>query len=108
MTEMSLIALEHEREELRKDFVAFSKAYDTVRHRLLEASEADPARGSFLEKWSGTWACIGSLELSTKTIENKVLEIDELIRKIHDGEIRNTDPPPPPERKLGVIDGGRE
>lgn len=108
MTEMSLTTLELERDELRKDYAAFSKAYDTIRHRLLEAGEANPVRGSDMERWSGTWACIGSLELSTKTIEMKILEIDEHIRKIHSGEIRNSDPPPQSERRLGVIDGGME
>jgi hypothetical protein len=102
---LSLITLEKEREELRKDFVAFSKAYDIVRHRLLESSEADPGRGAALERWSGTWACIGSLELTSKTIENKILGINDLIEKIQSGEIQNSDQPERP--RLGVLDGGK-
>lgn len=105
---MSLSMLELEKAELRKDYIAFSKAYDTLRHRLLEAGETNPVRGSDMERWSGTWACIGSLELSTKTLEMKILEVDEHIKKIHSGEIRNSDQSSQPERRLGVIDGGIE
>jgi hypothetical protein len=87
----SLSTLVEERRELRKDLLAFMSAYDLIRKRLLESSEESPSRAAGLERWSGTWACIGALELSTQLIEKKILEISELERLVHEGKVPNLD-----------------
>lgn len=93
VTGYSLSNLEMERTELRKDLIAFMSAYDLIRKRLLESAEEHPSRAAGLERWSGTWACIGSLELAAKSIERQILEIDELIRRVISGEAPDLDVP---------------
>jgi len=105
VTGLSLTSLEDEKAELHKDLVAFKTSYDTIRQRLLQGSESHPQRGAALEKWSGTWACVGALELSITTLERQVLEVENHIQQVRAGEIPNTDPPP--KQGLGIIHGGR-
>ena len=89
----SLKALELEREELRKDLVTFKRAYDVIHRRLTESGEEYPERAEAMNSWSGTWACIGSLELSTNMLEKKILEVSELIVRVRSGELANRDDP---------------
>lgn len=98
---LSLSSLRREQEELRKDYVAFSKAYDTIRHRIIDSTESTP-RTPMLHEWSGSRAVIGSLELSIHSIERTIVEYGELIKSIEAGEIPNLDKRP----ALGVLDGG--
>lgn len=94
--EYSLSALESEITELRKDYIAFNVAYDTLRARILESSETSPPRRPELHVWSGTRAVMGSLEMSIHAIERTILEYDKLIFRVRNGEVRNTDPPARP------------
>ena len=91
----SLSALRTEREEMRKDHVAFMRAYDILRQRILESTEIRPPRTPELHTWSGTRAVCGSLEMSIHSIERTIAEFDELIRRVESGEWKNTDPPRP-------------
>jgi hypothetical protein len=91
--EFSLEQLERELVELRKDYVAFSEAYDVLRLRILESTELDPPRYPLLHEWSGSRSVFGSLEMSIHAIQRTIEEYDEIIRKVKDGEFRNTDRP---------------
>lgn len=104
MMQLSLSGLEVEKVELQKDLFAFKQAYNTLRKRLLETSETHPERSQALERWCGTWACIGSLELSLTSIGKQIEEVIQHIDQIHTGQIENSDPPP--KKGFGVIDGG--
>lgn len=89
---LSLSSLLKEREELRKDYVSFSGAYDLICMRLNECAESEP-RNPPLHQWSGSRAVCGTLEMSIHAIERTIEEHNELIRKIEAGEIRNLDRP---------------
>lgn len=89
--ELSLTAVLRERDEMRKDYDAFSKAYDLIKGRIFESSETQPPRHPLLHTWSGTRACCGSLEMSIHAIERVIEELNETARKINRGEIHNTD-----------------
>lgn len=91
----SLSGLYRELDELRKDFIAFSQSYDILRKRILESTEAQPARTPELHTWSGTRAVCGSLEMSIHAIERTILGYEELIQKVLSGEVKNADPPKP-------------
>ena len=100
-SKLSLQELEQERLGLEKDYIAFSEAYDIIRRRIVESLEE--SRFLELHKWSGTSAVCGSLEITINAIRRTRDEYTELIAKVLDGQIENTDKP-----KLGVIDGGQE
>ncbi len=87
----SLTALECEIAELRKDYLVFGGAYDSLCRRVLESSETQPLRNPELHTWSGSRAVIGALELATHSLERTILEYDALIQKVKSGEIPNTD-----------------
>jgi len=93
MTAFSLSALEQEREELRKDLLAFSRAYDLLQQRVNESAEAQPTRTPLLHQWSGTVAPMAALDLSLNALRRTLEEIDDLVRKIRVGEITNIDLP---------------
>lgn len=90
---LSLTSLCREREELRKDLIAWTRAYDTLCTRVRESAEAEP-RTPPLHQWSGSRAVLGSLELSMHAIERTIDEYGSLINKIESGEIPNSDTPP--------------
>lgn len=87
----SLSFLKRELEELMKDRVAFTAAYDCLRKRILEANESKVPRQPLLHEWSGSRAVCGSLELSIHAIERTIDEIQALIYKIEHGELSNMD-----------------
>jgi hypothetical protein len=99
---LSLTELRREVGELRKDYVAFSTAYDMIRHRVLESTELDPPRHPQLHEWSGSRATCGALEMSIHAIERTILEYNALIEKVENGEIENSDRP-----ALKLVDGDR-
>lgn len=101
----SRTTLLREREELRKDLIAFTHAYDTLRARLIESNELKIPRRPLLHEWSGSRAVVGSLEMSIHAIERTLEETLEFLRRIDAGELPDTDPPGHPG--LGVIDGGK-
>lgn len=96
----SLSALEQELSELRRDYAAFGGAYDMLRKRLLDSSEAQPVRNPELHTWSGTRAVIGSLEMAIHAIERTIVECDELVRRVRSGQLPNTDNPARPVLSL--------
>jgi len=91
--DFSLSRLEQELDELRRDYIAFSGAYDLLRHRLLESTELNPPRFPLLHEWSGSRAVCGSLEMAIHAIQRTIEEYNELIRKVREGEYVNTDRP---------------
>ncbi len=97
--------LVREKEELHRDLVSFSQAYEILRKRVLDSNELEIPRRPLLHEWSGTRAVIGSLEMAIHAIERTLTGTAEIIRQIDRGEIRNTDPPGHPG--LGVVDGGK-
>ena len=101
---VSLRFLSAEIGEMRKDYIAFSRAYDILKNRLLESNET-ATRSPLLHEWSGSRAVAGSLELSIHAIERTIQELDFIIQKVKSGEIPNTDKPERPT--LGVVDGGK-
>ena len=101
----SLSILIREKVELEKDLVAFKKAYDVLRMRLIESSETVIPRRPLLHEWSGSRSVCGSFEMSIHSIERTIQEMSDLIYKINDGRLSNIDPPGHPG--LGVIDGGK-
>lgn len=103
---LSLSELEKEREELRKDFIAFSRAYDLIRGRIQESTDMEDPRVPLLHQWSGSRAVCGALEMSIHAIERSVQEMDGLINKIALGEISNLDKQDRPV--FLIIDGGKE
>lgn len=102
---VSLKFLETEIEEMRKDYIAFVRAYDVIRQRLLDSNEAVPSRYPLLHEWSGSRAVVGAFELSIHAIERTIQELDSVIQKVKAGEIENTDKPERPV--FGVVDGGK-
>lgn len=90
-TGYSLSVLRMEREELRKDYIAFSAAYDAIRRRVQECIDNDPPRNPLLHQWSGTSAVCGALELSIHAIHRTLEEYDSLIARVESGELTNTD-----------------
>jgi rubrerythrin len=91
--EFSLSLLETELEEMRKDYIAFSKAYDVLRMRLVESTDLNPPRSPLLHEWSGSRAVCGALELSIHAIQRTIEEYLQIIQKVRDGEYRNIDKP---------------
>lgn len=90
---LSLRELTSEREELRKDLIAWKQSYDILRRRIRESSELETPRSPPLEQWSGSRAVMGSLEMSIHAIERTVEEYGVLINKVQSGEIENSDRP---------------
>jgi hypothetical protein len=84
-------ALVSERDELRQDLIAWTRAYDILRQRVRESSEVP--RNPPLYQWSGSRAVLGSLELSIHAIERTIEEYNGLLSQIADGSIPNTDLP---------------
>ncbi len=97
--------LVREKDELRKDLIAFSHAYETLRRRVLDSNELEIPRRPLLHEWSGTRAVIGSLEMAIHAIERTLAGTAEILRQIDRGEIHNTDPSGHPG--LGIVDGGK-
>jgi transposase len=89
--ELSLTELTSEREELRKDLIAWKQSYDILRRRIQESSEQP--RNPPLHQWSGSRSVVGSLEMSIHAIERTIEEYGVLINKVKNGEILNTDRP---------------
>jgi hypothetical protein len=100
---LSLTELRAEYTELKKDFIAFTTAYDTVCRRIRESTEIVRLRNPQLHVWSGSRAVCGSLELAVHAIERAMAGYMDLILKVETGEIRNSDKP-----SLTVVDGGIE
>lgn len=90
---LSLSDLRREKEELQKDYEAFSRAYDLITRRILESNEAQPPREPSLHTWSGSRAVVGSLELVIHAVQRTIEEHELFIRRIQEGEIRNNDRP---------------
>lgn len=94
MTSLSLREITRERDELRKDLIAWKRSFDILRQRIQESAELSPPRNPQLHQWSGSRAVVGSLEMSIHAIERTIEEYGVLINKILGGEIPNSDPPP--------------
>ena len=90
---LSLKELTNERDELRKDLIAWKQAYDILGRRLRESSELGRPRNPPLHQWSGSRAVLGSLEMAIHAIERTVEEYGELNNKIQRGDIPNIDRP---------------
>lgn len=103
---VSLRFLETEIGEMRKDYMAFVRAYDILRQRILESSETVPSRYPLLHEWSGSRAVVGAMELSIHAIERTIEGLDAVIQQVKNGDIVNTDRPERPT--LGVVDGGKQ
>lgn len=99
---VSLRALDREMRELQEDYASFLAAYEVIKKRVIASTELQPPRNPLLHTWSGTRAVCGALEMSLHAIERTIHEHDILIRKVHAGELGNSDEPP----KLTVLDGG--
>ncbi len=93
MTGFSLSWLQREREELRRDRHAFAESLDILKRRILESNETDIPRQPLFHQWSGTRACVGSLEMSLNAVERTINEMDTLIEKIQNGEVPDLDVP---------------
>lgn len=90
---LSLTELTREREELRKDLIAWRQSYDILRRRIRDSSELEAPRNPPLEQWSGASSVMGSLEMSIHAIERTIEEYGVLINKVKNGEIPNSDKP---------------
>lgn len=90
---LSLKALVSERDELRQDLIAWTRAYDILRQRVRESSELETPRNPPLYQWSGSRAVMGSLELSIHAIERTIEEFNVLISQLDNGSIQNADRP---------------
>lgn len=101
---LSLLRVQEELRELRRDRDAFVRAYDMIRARL-DSSLTSERNYPPLHKWSGARAVTGSLELSISHIEKNIEEHAHAVQMIEEGKIENSD-----EHKtgpvLGVIEGG--
>lgn len=97
---LSLRTLVRQRWEIEKDLAAFRTAYDVIRKRLQEAAEITDVPS--LDKWSGTQAVVGSLELSISYLEKELADYSKAIYLVENGEIENVDNdiPKPPILKL--------
>ncbi len=93
MEGFSLSWLQREREELRRDRHAFASCLDILQKRMIESNETEIPRRPLLHQWSGSQACIGSLELSLHAIERTLAEVDKLIVSIESGETPDLDAP---------------
>lgn len=91
MEAYSLSWLRREREELRRDRVAFATALDILQKRMLESNETEIPRRPVLHEWSGSRACVGSLEMAFHAIERTLDEVNHLIVKIESGEAVDLD-----------------
>jgi hypothetical protein len=83
---VSLTELLFERTELQHDYIAFSRAYDVIKRRVLESNEAQLSRVPLLHTWSGTRAVCGSLELAIKFIQLSMEAIDSQIEEVQNKE----------------------
>lgn len=90
---LSLTELLNERDELRKDLIAWTQAYDLLRKRLMESSELEMPRNPPLHQWSGSRAVVGSLEMSIHAIERTIEQYNGLISEVQQGDIPNVDRP---------------
>lgn len=95
MEAYSLSWLQREREELRRDRAAYATSLDILTRRVLESNETDIPRRPLLHEWSGTRACIGSLEMALHAVERTLNEVTNLISAIENGEAPNLDAPSP-------------
>ncbi len=101
----SLSTLLRERDELRHDLIAFTRAYDILCQRVRESNELPIQRRPLLHEWSGSRAVVGSLEMAIHAIERTIEGTNEIINQIRNGDLRDTDPVGHPG--LGVVDGGK-
>lgn len=95
-------AVQREREELQKDYIAFCSALDIIRNRIMESQESDRSEPP-LHRWSGARATCGSLELSIQIIQRNIEEHNHALDLLSQGVIVDLDAPPP----LAVLEGGR-
>ena len=97
---LSLRTLHKQRQEIEKDLNAFKASYDIIRRRLQEAAEIMDVPS--LERWSGTQAVTGSLELSISYLEKELADYTKAIYLVETGEIANVDDdmPKPPILRL--------
>lgn len=86
---LSLRNLVHQRMEIEKDLTAFRMAYDVICRRLKEAQLTTDLPS--LERWSGTSAVTGSLELSITYLEKELADYIKAIVLVESGEIENVD-----------------
>lgn len=97
---LSLRILIRQRWEIEKDLSAFKMAYEIIRKRLQEAALITDVPS--LEKWAGTNAVTGSLELSITYLEKELADYVKAIILVESGEIENVDNdlPKPPVLRL--------
>lgn len=67
-------------EEKSKDLIAFQKARDIIRSRVLEVTDSQ-SKLTPLPHWSGTDAVLGSLDLACHSIERTLTELHSLLEK---------------------------
>ena len=78
-----------ELQEHQADLKAFQDAYNCIHKRVQEVKDG----GQILKlvDWSGTAAVMGSLEMATHAIEHVVQELKQLLSRIDNGWLHNTD-----------------
>jgi hypothetical protein len=88
-TGVSLTLLLDEMSEAEKDIQAFKAAHEIIHARIQEVR--DESRFLKLVEWSGTSAVMGSLDLAIHALERTYNEMENILYKIHEGEINNLD-----------------
>ena len=68
----------NEIEEKSADLKAFTEARDILRRRVSEVADSS-SRLTPLPRWSGTDACLGSLDLACHAIERTLEELKNLL-----------------------------
>jgi hypothetical protein len=94
--EWDLPTLKREVEEKTLDLVAFYRARETIRRRVLEVRDS-PSQLTPLPTWSGTDAVLGSLDLSIHAMERTLTELKGMLSEAQAAAPR-----------LQVLDGGLE
>lgn len=85
MMGQSLTALKRERDELLRDRTAFASALDILQKRILESNETEIPRQPLLHTWSGTRACVGSLEMALHAVERTIDQVEQMIYALEAG-----------------------
>lgn len=83
----SLTLLKRHLTELDKDIKAFNEAFLRINQRSSEAGET----GWQFNRWYGTYAVLGSLEMGLDNMRRTREEIERLIRRVESGELENLD-----------------
>lgn len=89
-TAYSLTLLRRHLAELAKDITAFNDAYLRINQRSAEAMEV----GWQFDRWYGTYAALGSLEMGLDNMRHTQREVQDLIRRVESGELENLDKKP--------------